>query len=68
MSKRKQEPRKKLYLIEPKQKPKEQLYLIEWEDGSTDIMLLPAGLNVEDRVWLKWARAYVTLKFVVHSN
>ncbi len=41
--------------------PREQLYLVVWDDGSTDIMLLREGLNVGDRVWLEWARAYVTV-------
>jgi hypothetical protein len=55
-------------MSKPKQEPREQLYLIEWDDGSTDVMLLREGLKVGDRVWLEWARASVTVKFVVHSN
>jgi hypothetical protein len=50
------------------QEPRAQLYLVEWEDGATDLMLLPEGLNVGNRVWLEWARTYVTVKFVVHSK
>lgn len=46
-----------------KQKPRKQLYLIELDDGSTDMMLLREGLKVGDRVWLEWARAYVTVKW-----
>lgn len=41
--------------------PREQLYLVEWDDGSTDIMLLREGLKVGYRVWLEWARTYVTI-------
>jgi hypothetical protein len=50
-----------LKALKRNQKPREQLYLVEWDDGSTDIMLLPESKKVGDRVWLEWARAYVTV-------
>jgi hypothetical protein len=46
---------------ERNQEPREQLNLVKWDDGSTDLMLLPESLKVGDRVWLEWARASVTV-------